>query len=200
MTYDPSTPADALEDPSVTEPKFRENFTKLESYTAINHVTINTAATPSPDQGKHKFLHMPEQSVPPSPVTTANEVALYSRQSSLTSVAELVFIRESDGSKIEFTGLLGSPTGWTRLPSGILLKWGTNTVSGAVTTMFPVIANTPAFTQVFSAHVTAENATGVPDVSATLMAFTPLDIKVYGSSRTTTGLANVKYWYLVIGI
>ncbi len=197
MAYDPDTPLNSSEDPSVTEPKFRENFQTLNTFMSVNHVDIETTIAPSTDEGKHKFLQMPDQAS--APATAANEAGLFAQLSSLTSATELVFRRESNGTEIEFTGLLAADNGWSRLASGILIKWGTGTANGAATTSFPVAATNPVFSTVYSAQVSVEDSSGTPNTYATFQSFNTTGITVFGSSRTSTGSSAVTFRYLVIG-
>ena len=191
MAYNSDIPQ-ASDDPSQSQSLLLANFQELNTNNSVNHVALN-----DPDQGKHKFLQMPEQSS--SPATAANEGALYTVESSLTSVSELVFRRESSGTEIEFTSSLDSTNGWTRLPSGILLKWGTSTADGNTATSFPTSATIPVFSTVLSAQVTVEDSSGTPNTMATLAAFSTTQITVFGSQRATLSTASVTYRYLVIG-
>jgi len=181
------------DNPSQSQDQILQNFQSISTNNSVNHVQFN-----DPDQGKHKFLQMPEQGSPPT--TAANEAGFYSQESSLTGMTELVFRRESNGSEIEFTGFQGATNGWTRLPSGILLKWGTGTGSGISTTSFPVSANIPVFTAVYNALVTVGDSSPTPNTFATLRGFTTTGITIFGSSRTSTSSTKVTFSYLVIGL
>lgn len=192
MTYITGRPT-ASEDPSNSQSMIRDNFDEIKLSNDVNHTELGLA-----NQGKHKFLQMPEQMS--APITAVNEAGFYSRQSTFTGNTELVFRRESNGSQIEFTGLLAATNGWTRLPSGILLKWGTSTANGLTATSFPLGATIPAFTAVYSAQVTTDDASPAPNTMATLSTFTTTAITVYGSQRINTGPTAVTYRYLVIGV
>jgi len=191
MAYNSDIPQ-ASDDPSQSQGQILDNFQELNTYLSVNHVDLNDG-----DQGKHNFMQMPEQSSSPS--TAANEGALYTIEGTYTSATELVFRRESNGDEIEFTGLLGSTNGWTRLPSGILLKWGTSTANGSTATNFPTGATIPVFSSVYSAQVSVQDASGTPNTFATLVSISTTAITVYGSSRTSTSSTAVTYRYLVIG-
>lgn len=196
MAYTLNMP-EAVDDPSQSQGLIKGNFNELNTFLAINHEGITTVTDP----GKHKFLQMPKQDSPIlPPSTTLTEIALFSHTSTLTTDIELVFRRKDNGSQIEFTGALASTTGWTRLPSGILLKWGTGSGSGAVTVDFPVGGTLPAFTSVFSAQVSVDDSGPVPNTFATFQTLSPLQIKVYCSTRTAVTATNASFRYLVIGI
>lgn len=87
MAYTPDIPA-AGNDPSQDQPLMQANFQALNTYTSVNHVALDDV-----DQGKHKFLQMPEQTS--DPATTANEGAVYTKENSGT--AELFYRAESSG-------------------------------------------------------------------------------------------------------
>ncbi len=192
MAYTVDIPQ-ASDDPSQSQGQILGNFQELNTFLAINHEGITTVTDP----GKHKFLQMPEQSSAPD--TLVNEVALFSRESTLTTNTELVFRRESNGFESEFTGVLDATNGWTRLPSGILLKWGTGSGTGEVDVDFPAGATLPVFVNVFSAQVSVEDSSAAPNTFATFQSMTNSQIKVYCSSRTVNSAANTVFRYLVIG-
>lgn len=192
MAYTNSIPQ-ATDDPSQSQSQILDNFQALNTSNSVNHVAYN-----DPNQGKHKFVQMPEQGS--SPTTDPNEGALFTRASTLTSATELVYRRASNGTAIEFTAFLGSNNGWTRLPSGILLKWGTATASGSSATNFPTGATIPVFTSVYSAQVTIQDSSGSPNTMATLQSISTTSITVFGSQRISTTPVSVTYRYLVIGI
>lgn len=192
LTYYPTLPASS-EDPSVSQGKFQINFSSLSSIINANHVDFT-----STDYGKHKFCQFPEQSA--APTTLANEGAVYTKRSALTAATELFFRREGNGTEIEFTGFLGAGDGWTRLPSGILLKWGTGTATGAGSATFPVAGTIPVFSAVYQGIVSTQDSSPTPNTFATMRGLTTTEIQVYGSTRTTTAATAVNYRYLVIGI
>lgn len=182
---------------NTTQPLIRNNFLGITGAFSIDHVAINAAS----DWGKHNFVTLPEQAA--SPTTLVNEGAIFSRQGALSSVTELCFRRESNGSVIEFTGTTAAEPGWTRLPSGILIKWGTSTANGYTLTTFPVAATVPAFTSIFTVLVTTYgNAAGNTDTDtfARIDSYTITNFYAYGSARTTTGAKACNFSYLAIGV
>jgi len=107
-------PTDELRD---SQNDILQNFQGIKTAWDVNHVTFDLA-----DEGKHSHVSLPEQAA--GPATAANELAVYSKQSTLTGVAELFVRRESSGDEIELTSGLAANDGWSRLPSSILIKWG----------------------------------------------------------------------------
>lgn len=192
MAYNENIPQ-ATDNPSQSQPQLLANFQEINTAFNLNHADFNTA-----DQGKHSFLQMPEQTS--APATAADEGALYSQESSLTAVTELVFRRESNGDEIEFTGGSLSTNGWTRLPSGILLKWGTiNAGAGASSNNFPTGASIPVFSAVYNGVICVEDSSSSPNVFATLRSISTTAISVFGSARTSTSTSAIRFRYLVIG-
>lgn len=109
-------PADKLKD---SQPQLLANFQAISTAFGVNHVNFND---PNGDQGKHKFLQMPQQNV--DPATGNSEGAFYCKQGAYSGEAELVYRREGNGDVIPFSeGRLNATAGWSLLASGILIKW-----------------------------------------------------------------------------
>ena len=183
---------------NTTQTLIQTNFSSLSTVNNVNHVAITDAS----DYGKHKFLQMPEQGA--SPTTAANEAAIFARQGALSSVAELCFRRESNGAVVEFTGGTLADPGWTRLPSGLLIKWGTTSLTTppapAVCT-FPIAGTIPVFTSVFTVFVNPISITGLANVAVTLYDFSTTQFRAQLSQRTTTYVISpLSVHYLAIGV
>jgi len=169
------------------------NFQTLNTAWEINHYSFDLV-----DQGKHKYVTLPEQGA--APVTAADEVAIYSKLSTLTATSELFVRKEGAGDEIEFTSSASATPGWTRLPSGILIKWGASTANGATNIPFPVAATIPVFNNVYSVQLTVIDAAAADaDEAIRLTAFAAASIDVWGSPRSTTGTKAVNFEYLAIG-
>lgn len=132
-----------------TRDRIRTNFQLIASVMAINHTAFNALG-----QGKHKFLQMPEQpgsigqvGAPLPPTTAADEGGLYTKVGVNPAETNLVFRAESDGFEYQLTKTIAAstarfgplsataPNGWTFLPGGLILQWGSKTnpgTSGAV--------------------------------------------------------------------
>jgi hypothetical protein len=115
-TYKPNIPqpADIM---SQSQNDILENFQQINTVFAVNHVAFEAAG-----EGKHTQVTLPENPAPTN--TAAAEANIYAQLSAITNNTELYWQREGNGTRIEWTGLLAQTNGWTRLPSGILLKWG----------------------------------------------------------------------------
>lgn len=163
MAYQPNIPQ-ATDLISQSQSDILGNFQALQTLIDVNHVDFASA-----DQGKHKWCSFPAQGS--SPGTTATEVAVFCRTSTLTTFNELCIQHPSNGTVVEMTASNLNTPGWSFLPSGILLKWGTVTSAGAGSHVFtyPTGATIPVYNQVFvvflqplaniSAFVTATSTT-----------------------------------------
>lgn len=138
MAYQENKPAasDRLKD---SQTDIQGNFQALKTLIDVNHGTFGAL-----DEGKHKWVTLPDQGSAPN--TSADEIAVFSQLSSLTNQSEFSYRRESNGDTIECAGL-GSSNGWVRLPSGLLIKWASDTVTtnGTVNRTWPTAATIPAF-------------------------------------------------------
>ncbi len=196
-------PSDAL---SSSQPDLLGNFQALKVLIDINHGTFGAA-----DEGKHKFVTFPVQSS--APVFLATENGLYNlvpTASPQTAIQEL-FIRKQSAAGVKdipFTAsILSTATpgaltsGWTYLPSGLILKWDSNVnATGQTTITFPAAANIPVFTVCLNVQATiADGGVGDQDSSVRVTAVDPTTFKVFGSPRTTTGNKLVVFGYIAIG-
>lgn len=115
-------PADQLKN---SQPQLLANFQEINTLINANHVGFNLG-----DEGKHKFLQMPQQAN--NPATNNTEIGLVCLQGAISNIPELNFVRNNNGDNIPFTeGLLATP-GWTIMPCGLVVKWGTITINAGV--------------------------------------------------------------------
>lgn len=201
MAYNNAIPAanDLL---SQSQDDILQNFIEIKTLIDIDHETFGAA-----NQGKHKQVTLPEQGA--DPATAANEVAVYSKLSTEGALGSALFLRhEGSGTVTDFTSSTQAANGWTRLPSGILLKWGSGTTAGGAQVFaLPVAATVPKFATIYSVSLTpnGDGGTGVGyyDYMPYLTGFTaaPDQINIYGSARTVNATRdNINFRYLVIGI
>jgi len=115
MAYNSDIPQ-ATDDPSQSQGQILANFQELNTFTAVNHVALNDG-----DQGKHKFLQMPEQGS--APTTGANEGGLYTKE--VSGATQLFFREEANGSERQLTSAFSAATNGTlTIPGGLLIQWG----------------------------------------------------------------------------
>ena len=208
MAYLPNIPQ-STDQLSISQGNILNNFTILGA--------IAGNANPSSDSinstAGFNWILLPSQgAIPPSGAAfPAGNIGLYSATSTITTKNELYINKTNQATVVQIPStasilsLVSAPTvfssGWTYLPSGILLKWGGNiTANGLLTVTFPASANIPAFTTCLTVLVTLEDGTaGDANRSIRLQNVTPIDFSVYGSFRTTTGAASSVFTYLAIG-
>ncbi len=113
-----------------TQQPIQDNFIETANLVAVNHEPFNSA-----DQGKHKFVTFTQQ---PSTVQPAN-VSEFNMYNVVVGGTNQLCIKKGDASiEVPFTrrgGTLSAQggSGFTILPSGLLIRWGTGTVVGGST-------------------------------------------------------------------
>lgn len=133
MAYSNTTPASGSSLGS-TRAQVVENFDTIQTAFELDHGAYDAG-----DQGKHNQVTMPESSSDPS--TAASEGALYTKDTNSRST--LFYRQESDGTSIQMTGPdpSASASGYTFLPGGLLIQWGTVAAAG-LSTNFPIAFGT----------------------------------------------------------
>lgn len=165
MSYKAAIPQ-ANDQISISQGDLLGNFTEINTYLTVDHEAFNGAT-----QGKHKAVHLINQSLAPTaPVTGAGECAIYSAPG-VGAVPALFFKGQNSATTvdgIDFTSHVANATGWTRLPSGILLQWGpwaTTLPTGSVTKQ-PTIVYTALYNvQVTTSDVLAGTANNFANVT-----------------------------------
>jgi hypothetical protein len=187
---------------SVSQGQLLLNFQSIQALIDINHVDFAAA-----NAGKHFFIEFPGQAS--SPTITAAEVGLFCVATSpYTAQPELAFLKQAGATvpaplttAYEFTSAGYASPGWTRLPSGILLKWGGTSADGATTITFPAAGTIPAFQAIYSMQITTFSGLSTDvDEFARLISFNTTSFIVYGSARTTISDATAGFQYLAIGV
>jgi hypothetical protein len=131
-----------------------------------------------------------------NPVTGQND--LYINKTNQTTVVQVA----AASSVLSTTSApLALSSGWTYLPSGILLKWGSNiSANGSTTIAFPAASNIPAFNTCFTVFLTIQNSSGGDSNTAVrLVSVAPTTFDVYGSLRITLGATPITFSYVAIG-
>lgn len=184
MAYTEDTPQSS-QTIAQTQPLILANFQGIKQLVDVNHVTFDDA-----NEGKHKFLQMPEQSS--APTTAANEGGLYTKEAS--SVANLFFRRESDGDELQLTGAFttGTTDGQFIIPGGLIVKWGLrSTIVGNATvtfgSAFPNNAYSVQISQVRN------------DTQTRVMYVRPSTLSVTGFSVRSTSGGGSGLYFIAIG-
>lgn len=143
-----------------TQAPINQNFSVIDTAFQVDHEDYNTT-----NQGMHNRVSFLAQS--PAPTPLAGIVQLYSQVSSITSQPELVFAHQLGSTAptaaqiVEFTSAGWANPGWTRLPSGIMLKWHAGISMASMSTLAinlnADVAGSPNFTNVFSVFLTPAN-------------------------------------------
>lgn len=177
------------------------NFVAIKTLVDQNHETFGSGS-----DGKHKFLQMPEQAAGGGIATLANEAGLYARVGATSGVSELYFKREGLAAATEgiaFTEGTNAVEGYTRLPSGLLIRWGERAGEDDFTL---IRNNAPFFNQIFHVQITpitdiagSNNKTVVlrtwvlvPGVSFTL--------NLTGVERLSNTAINTRCYWMILGI
>ena len=191
MAYTENIPL-ATTNPSQDQELIKDNFNAIFEVFNINHKGFNDAA-----KGKHTAIQMQKQTLVPT--TSVDEMALYTKKSTRTLKTEMFIRKEDSGTEIEFTSSLKAINGWMRLPSGILLKWGTGSGSGSHTINFPTAPTIPVFVATFTGFVVTKDTSASPNTFATFRSTSNTAISVFGSKRTSAAATTTTYNYLVMG-
>jgi hypothetical protein len=193
VSYNPSIPQ-PTDIPANSQPQLLANFQAINTLVDVNHVAFD-----QPDQGKHKWVSFPDQLLA-VPTTLNTEIALFSATNVDTGKIELNLVRQNNGDVIPFTATGGTVNGWTMLPSGILMKWGTSAVSGGVGSL-----NANAFGKLFTQLYFVMVSNGASTMDNTYVSggaiLTPTTFRIVCQQRNTTGVplaANVKW--IAIGV
>lgn len=158
---------------SVSQFDIQNNFDANATWIQQNHVTYASGAVQA---GKHTFVQMPVQVGVPTGGFLDGEGALFTRASAVTVRPELVFARGTEAPYEISTyatdtytfnhalqGVITYSFVWTRLPSGLLQIWGTQTTFGpefkptGLIIEFPTLTSFPGFTTaVYNVQVTLQ--------------------------------------------
>lgn len=210
MPYNNNTPLSNQTFTSTQAP-IQQNFAIIQSSFDVNHVDFNAAS----NVGKHNFVEFPT-AVPTGTTAPGPEVALYSNTGTVSAVPELFFQRNNLGANAGYSiteyknvanGNSGS-SGWTRLPSGLLITWGCPNPpsSGANTLTFATQVPTfPGFTAVpFCVQVTPINGNSAVDANLiiNIAQIFATNFTYYSGQRVpaNTPAHGVPFMYLAIGI
>lgn len=160
------------------------NFGAINTAFNLNHGNFNAA-----NQGKHLFLEMP---VVADQVTAAGEVGVYCKNGATSGVPELFFRRQSAGAITPMTEASAMANGWTWLPSGLLMQWGTQVNTGGPNSYnFPIAFPTACLQVVVGTLFNTDQ-----NKFTQLVGFTQTQFSIFSTQRTanvaTTG--SCTFW------
>lgn len=209
MSYNPNIPQ-ATNQLNQSQNDILNNFQAIQTFVVVNHGDFGSS-----DEGKHKWVTLPQQgATPPAGAGFAtSEIGLYNASYALTSQYELYINKLNQATVVQVPSTASvlsansapaqNSPGWTLLPSGIVLRWGnfTGFTGSNTVTLTTSAANGPALTQILSIQLTPYDPTvGDVNFSVRLGAIlSPTQFQVYISSRTASGAGTGGFQYLVIG-
>lgn len=124
---------------SQSQAQLLNNFDAINTFVNVNHVAFNGA-----DQGKHKFITLPQQAVVPPgigaypPTMSATEYGIYNKTNGANPA---IFVRKPGApagdvsGDVDITTLTynaGTYEGSVTLPCGLIMKWGFSDAGGGV--------------------------------------------------------------------
>lgn len=135
-----------------TRDPIRNNFTSLQNVFGVDHATYGSV-----NEGKHNQITFPAHVGAIG--STAGELYLFNQTAAPTNVPD-IWLKRGAGTAFPMTGSGNAVNGWTYLPSGILLKWGSLLVGD--NTNFNIDANQgPSYAitvgSVFSVQLTGQS-------------------------------------------
>lgn len=197
MAYNNAIPA-ANDQLSQSQQDILNNFIEIQNAFNTDHTVFN-----DPEQGKHDKVRMPVQAAPPA--FTVGETALWNEQDATTTKNEMHIRKQNQAGdvSIPFSASVLSNVatpignvGWTYLPSGILIKWGTATTAGAAPNTVNVNTGTPqagpSMTEMFTVFL--QSRTQIAGSSGNLIA--TVGIPSFSVSFTAAG---INFYWVAIG-
>ena len=130
---------------AITQPLILNNFNAINTAFAVDHVNFN-----DPGQGKHNKITFPVQAV--VPVFAASDLGLFSFLNATTTKNELNVYKANNAGyvNVPFTASILSNSapiqngsGWSYLPSGLIIQWGTVSVGITLNNTITLAVNFP---------------------------------------------------------
>lgn len=172
------------DNPSQSQDQILQNFQSISTVNGVNHVAFNDA-----NEGKHKFLQMPEQGS--APTTASDEGGLYTK--AVSAVTQLFWRNENNGTEQQFTNTSPSASGsdfaWN-FANGLQIRFGTKSHTGTST----AITFSTAFTNnAYSAFLTPIGG------AATTVAWNAQGLSTTGFTLASISSGTGSFYYLAVG-
>lgn len=194
-----------------TRDAIKANFQAIDAAFSVDHVDYNL-----PMQGEHNKVTFATQPSSPLPALNTNEIAVFnaipnksantlypvSRSTYELMVYKQNFNASSSPAVIPMTLANFANEGWSYLPSGLLIKWSksfTADSNTATVITFPVGANTPPFTAIYSVQVASLNGAGNANLCPQLSNITATGFTIY-PRQIGSGSGNGPFTYVAIGL
>lgn len=176
------------------------NFQAIQTLIDVNHYDFASS-----NQGKHFAVSMPPQASSPAITFAAGEVGLYSYVNATTSQSELYINKTNQATVTQIPATASSlsitsapvqgSAGWSYLPSGIYITWGSTTVNGNTL----ITLATPPPTQILSVQLTPASGSS-SYVNAQVILNDIVSNSTFNVVGTINGSsANITCYYFVIG-
>lgn len=188
MSYQPNIPV-ATDDPSVSQSTIQSNFGTINTAFSVNHVALGSGGS----QGKHNFVEMPNQGS--APTTISGEGTLYTKAVSdhASTASQLFYTQDASGKEYQLTRTLTAPfasfsanPGWSFLPGGLLIQWGTNTSASGTTITFPVSFSSACYSVQMTVTQNTTNRHFAYARSTSMTSFVTTQLDSGGSAETNT--------------
>ncbi len=187
MSYTANTPQ-STQTVSSTQSLINANFQALAPFGNGYGVFTNQVAAPAAGAGNNALYNFN------NPTTLTNE--LYVHRIGTAGLAEVPMT----ASKMSNNVAADCTSGWSYLPSGLLIKWGTQVAASATVAMTPtVISGGPNFSTVFQVFLTAVDTSANTDFTCGQRT-TPNNTSGNFNAYCANPSATTFIQYLVIGI
>ena len=199
MPYNQNIPR-ATDVPADSRADIQGNFAAIKQLIDTDHVTFDAVG-----EGKHKKVTLPISVA--GPTTVANELSLYTK--TVSGVTQLFYKRDVDTTEYQLTSGGGpTPSGstfWTKLPNGLVMKWGQAQGNGPIDINLAAAGYGAAYKARVYTSVTPSYRTGY---NTNMFAYPRLEatdstnantLRVYCVNRTTGANMAVWFTFLTIG-
>lgn len=196
MPYNPAIPKanDIIKD---SQKDILVDYMELNDWLAVDHYTFN-----DPNEGKHKQLTLPVQQEE-LPIGNNEGLIFCDTHLLFNDPLFITYIRQNNSSFTDFTSSQPERSGWSFLPSGLLLKWGIAEALGVDAVIYPTANNIPEFNTVLHTFtvilgINQQDRDGIIVIST--VDYTVDGFEVWAGLRTQEGVATqVIFYYITIG-
>lgn len=189
---------------AITQPLILNNFNAINTAFAVDHVNFN-----DPGQGKHNKITFPVQAV--VPVFAAGDLGLFSFLNATTTKNELNVYKANNAGyvNVPFTASILSNSapiqngsGWSYLPSGLIIQWGTVSVGITLNNTITLAVNFPIPFPIAVLNVQAtQNTVGSASrgIFYNVSATNPASFTIQTFRSRAGGGATNEFYYFAIG-
>jgi len=140
------------------------------------------------------------------PTTAASTIGLYSKNNTLASPVPALFWRQQNsGTEIDFTTGSNTTTGWCRLPTGLIMKWASGSVTTGSSTTVGLAAGTgvPDITTVVLGSVTPAYSGSSPEGNVFWKSYdntSGANAVTVSAWKPFSGTVTLNFYVLVMGV